>query len=105
MIRVSRTSVIRLLAALLCLAGGMQGQGVVKTKAPAGTPQELFASGEAALRENKLDEAEKNFRAVLAADPQAAGAYANLGVIDMRRKRWPPALEMLHKAEKLAPTI
>src|SRR5580704_15914829 len=38
-------------------------------------------------------------------DPQQAGAYANLGVIDMRRKQWPQALEMLHKAEHLAPQI
>ncbi len=35
----------------------------------------------------------------------AAGAYANLGVIYMRRKQWPQALEMLNKAEKLAPDI
>src|SRR5436305_3937932 len=71
----------------------------------ASNPQKLFAAGEAALRENKLDEAERNFRAVLAVDPGVAGAYANLGVIHMRRKQWTPALEMLHKAEKLAPTV
>jgi tetratricopeptide (TPR) repeat protein len=42
---------------------------------------------------------------VLAVNPQVAGAYANLGVIDMRRKQWPRALEMLRKAEHLAPQI
>ena len=75
--------------------------------APAATtnPQKLFAAGEAALRENKLDEAERNFRAVVAADPGVAGAYANLGVVHMRRKQWPQALAMLRKAEKLAPSI
>ena len=73
--------------------------------APAANPQKLFMAGEAALRENKLDEAERNFRAVLAVDPDVAGAYANLGVIHMRRKQWPQALAMLHKAEKLAPTV
>jgi len=68
-------------------------------------PQKLFAAGEAALRDNKLDEAERNFRAVLAAEPGVAGAYANLGVIHMRRKQWTQALAALHKAEKLAPVV
>src|SRR5260370_23215662 len=68
-------------------------------------PQKLFEAGEAALRAGKLDEAERAFRQVLAINPGVAGAYANLGVIHMRRKQWPQALEMLHKAEKLAPEI
>lgn len=68
-------------------------------------PQKLFSAGEAALRENKIDEAERNFKAVLAVDPQVAGAYANLGVVHMRRKQWAQALTMLRKAEKLAPTV
>ena len=57
------------------------------------------------MKKNNLDLAERSFRGVLAQDPQAAGAYANLGVIYMRRKQWPQALEMLHKAEHLAPEI
>ena len=68
-------------------------------------PQKLFEAGEAALHAGKLDDAEREFRQVLAIDPGVAGAYANLGVIHMRRKQWPRALEMLHKAEKLAPGI
>jgi Flp pilus assembly protein TadD len=79
----------------------VQGQSTVR----AANPQKLFATGETALRENKLDEAERDFRAVLAVDPGVAGAYANLGVIHMRRKQWPQALAMLLKAEKLAPTV
>ena len=65
----------------------------------------LFAQGEAALRRNDLDAAEAAFRQVLAADPQAAGAYANLGVIAMRRKSWDRALRLLEKAAKLAPNV
>jgi tetratricopeptide (TPR) repeat protein len=87
---------------------GMQGQSEAPAKtasAHAARPQQIFSAGEAALRENKLEEAERDFRAVLAADPTVAGAYANLGVIHMRRKQWPPALVMLRKAEKLAPTV
>jgi tetratricopeptide (TPR) repeat protein len=68
-------------------------------------PQKLFEAGEAALRAGKLDEAERDFKQVLVLNPGVAGAYANLGVIRMRRKQWPQALVMLRKAEKLAPDV
>src|SRR5216684_7687399 len=85
---------------LLFLSSGMSGQSRA-----ARDPQKLFEAGEAALRAGKLDEAGRDFRQVVAVNPGVAGAYANLGVIHMRRKQWPQALEMLHKAEKLAPGI
>jgi tetratricopeptide (TPR) repeat protein len=66
---------------------------------------ELFGSGEAALRAGNLDQAESSFKKVLAQDPNSAGAYANLGVIAMRRQNWPAALELLHRAEQLAPNV
>ena len=56
-------------------------------------------------RRGNLDDADHAFRAVLAINPQVAGAYANLGVIYMRRKQWTQALEMLHKAQRLAPEM
>jgi Flp pilus assembly protein TadD len=68
-------------------------------------PQALFAQGEKALANGQLDESEAAFHRVLAINPHVAGAYANLGVIYMRRKQWPHALEMLGKAEHLAPQI
>ena len=68
-------------------------------------PQQLFHEGEAALKKNNLDAAERSFRGVLALDPQAGAAFANLGVIAMRRKQWPQALDMLHKAEHLMPLV
>jgi tetratricopeptide (TPR) repeat protein len=68
-------------------------------------PQQLFQQGEAALKANDLDRAKRSFQAVLALDPQVAGAYANLGVIYMRRKQWQHALENLHKAQQLAPQV
>ena len=71
----------------------------------AANPQKIFEAGEAALHAGRLDEAEHDFRQVLAIDSSVAGAYANLGVIHMRRKQWPQALAMLHKAEKLGPNI
>ena len=59
--------------------------------------------GQKALSQNLLDEAERDFRQVLVLNPQSGGAYANLGVVYMRRKQWTKALEMLHKAEHLLP--
>ncbi len=52
-----------------------------------------------------MEEAELDFRYVLRLDPQSGGAYANLGVVYMRRKQWTKALESLHKAEQLMPQV
>ena len=73
------------------------------TKNNSGNPQQIFTAGEEALKSGDLDRAERNFKRVLAIDPRNAGAYANLGVIHMRRKEWPQALDSLHQAEKLSP--
>ena len=107
---VSRASVAGILIVMLLCSKGVRAQsaGQATRSAPASAaanPQKLFTAGEAALRENRLEEAERDFRAVLAANPGVAGAYANLGVIEMRRKQWPQALAMLRKAEKLAPAV
>jgi len=75
----------------------------IVTQAP--DPQQLFEDGENALNHGKLDDAERAFRGVLATNPQIAGAYANLGVIAMRRKQWRQALELLHEAQRLAPGV
>ncbi len=69
----------------------------------AADPAKLFQVGQKALSQNLLDEAERDFRQVLVLNPQSGGAYANLGVVYMRRKQWTKALEMLHKAEHLLP--
>lgn len=68
-------------------------------------PAKLFQFGQDALTHGRLDEAERDFRAVLQIDPQSGGAYANLGVVHMRRKQWTRALQMLRKAEHLMPQV
>jgi tetratricopeptide (TPR) repeat protein len=68
-------------------------------------PAQLFQRGQDALNRGQLDEAEHDFRSVLAVDPQAGAAYANLGVVYMRRKQWPLALTHLKKAERLMPQV
>jgi tetratricopeptide (TPR) repeat protein len=69
----------------------------------AADPAQLFRQGQDALNQGRLDQAERDFQQVLALNPQSGGAYANLGVVYMRRKQWPKALEMLRKAERLMP--
>jgi tetratricopeptide (TPR) repeat protein len=64
---------------------------------------QLLQAGADALNGGRLDEAERDFRQVLAANPQVGGAYANLGVVYMKRKQWTKALGPLHKAEHLMP--
>jgi len=68
-------------------------------------PQAWFAKGQTALQAGDLHAAEAAFRQVLAADPRAGSAYANLGVIAMRRKDWDRAITLLQKAEKLEPKM
>lgn len=82
----------------------------VQTRAGSSTaaaldPAKVFAAGQGALQQNHLDEAERDFRRVIAANPEVGGAYANLGVVYMRRKQWAAALEMLRKAERLMPQV
>jgi tetratricopeptide (TPR) repeat protein len=64
-----------------------------------------FARGQQALQSGDLATADASFRKVLSIDPQAGPAYANLGVIAMRRQEWDRALTLLEKAEKLDPTL
>jgi Flp pilus assembly protein TadD len=67
--------------------------------------RQVYEEGQQALRENRLADAESAFRRVLVMDPQNAGAYANLGVIAMRRKQWAVALRNLEQGERLAPGV
>src|SRR5260370_33630999 len=68
-------------------------------------PQAWFAKGQTALQNGDLDAAEAAFHEVLVADPGAGSAYANLGVIAIRRKNWDHAIRLLRKAETLEPKM
>lgn len=68
-------------------------------------PATLFQRGQEALAENRLDDAERDFKKVLQVDPQAGGAFANLGVVYMRRKQFAQALPVLQKAQQLLPQV
>lgn len=81
-----------------------QSAPVARSQGPQ-DPAQLFQAGQNALQQGRLDEAENNFRQVISIDPQVGGAYANLGVVYMRRKHWQKALQMLNKAEQLMPDV
>src|SRR3974390_187336 len=67
--------------------------------------QSWFQKGQVALQSGDLDGAEAAFHRVLALDPQSGAAYANLGVVAMRRKNWGEALKYLQRAQRLSPQM
>jgi len=111
----SSARVTRLIFIVMMLSGagmGLPGQQAAGTntgtgvgKAAAGDPAQIFQRGQDALARGNLDQAERDFRQVLEIDPQAGAAYANLGVVYMRRKEWSKALGELQKARKLMPQV
>jgi tetratricopeptide (TPR) repeat protein len=90
---------------LAAAAGQASAQNSASTSASKPQPALIFQHGQDALNHGKLNEAEHDFRQILDLDPQAGAAYANLGVVYMRRKQWTKALEMLHKAEQMLPQV
>ena len=67
--------------------------------------REIFEQGQQELSRGDLIAAGKDFRQVLAAEPNNAGAHGNLAVVYMRRREWRLALTELRAAEHLAPKI
>lgn len=95
-----------LLSASWCLSTFAGPQSAPNSAASSdANPAAWFEQGQTALKAGDLAAAEADFRRVLSIDPQSGAAYANLGVIAMRRKEWDHALTLLHEAEKLAPQM
>lgn len=67
--------------------------------------QQLFTAGEQALAEHKNSQAAAAFRQVIRLDRSNAGAFANLGVAEMRKEHWREALADLERARALAPGV
>jgi tetratricopeptide (TPR) repeat protein len=90
-------------------ARGTAGSNAFQNAAPQDPtqkdPAQIFQRGQDALNQGQLDEAEKDFHSVLALDAHSGAAYANLGVVYMRRKQWSKALDMFHKAAPLLPGV
>ena len=72
---------------------------------PSASPATLFAQGTQLLQAGDLAGAAADFEAVARLDPSSAAARTNLGVIAMREKHWPQALEQLREAQRLDPSL
>ncbi|MGA1987255.1 MAG: tetratricopeptide repeat protein [Candidatus Sulfotelmatobacter sp.] len=106
--QITRTCFVALLLAGTAMALPPQQASSLGTRggdARPGDPGKVFKLGQDALTRGQLDEAERDFRKVLQLDPQSGAAYANLGVVYMRRKEWTKALDELQKAERLMPEV
>jgi tetratricopeptide (TPR) repeat protein len=98
---------VLMLAQALPAAAYTPGSAVfaVQQKVSPTDPKASFQAGQAALQKGDLEAAEKAFQQVLSIDENSGAAYANLGVIAMRRKNWGEALKNLKKAERLLPKV
>jgi tetratricopeptide (TPR) repeat protein len=100
-----KTSLHRLSPVLsLCICGYLW---LIAFAGAAQSPEirQIFEQGQHAMDAGDLATAEKDFRGVLAAEPDNVGAHGNLAVVHMRRKEWPAALSELRAAERLAPKM
>ncbi|HEV2697039.1 MAG TPA: tetratricopeptide repeat protein, partial [Terriglobales bacterium] len=110
-LRILPISVVALMVALAPVVTVSQRTGTGNAQEPAGSlgsitdSAKTFQEGQHDLAKGDLKQAEQAFRTVTNIDPQSAPAYANLGVVYMREKRWDSALIALRKAERLAPTV
>jgi tetratricopeptide (TPR) repeat protein len=105
LLTVTLAAVLSLQSSALAAAAQLRNGAPNAASGAAADPAQLFQAGQDALNAGRLDEAELDFRKVLAVDPQAAAAYANLGVVYMRRKQWAKALTTLRQAEHLMPQV
>lgn len=90
---------------LFAATGPASAQNSASTSAAKPQPALIFKHGLDALNHGRLNEAEHDFRQILALDPQSGAACANLGVVYMRRKQWTKAIEMLRQAEHILPKV
>ncbi|MBX7165554.1 MAG: tetratricopeptide repeat protein [Pirellulales bacterium] len=59
--------------------------------------------GDALFRLGRMDEAERQFRAAIAADPQLKEPHGNLGIVLARRAQWPAAIAEFRAALTIDP--
>ena len=110
-LRILRIGVVALMVALASPVALRQDMARANPREPAQGDGNItdvatiFQQGQHSLAKGDLKQAEQAFRTVTNIDPQSAAAYANLGVVYMREKRWDSALIALHKAERLAPRV
>ena len=97
------TELVKWNAAVLIVAAAVRFYAAPASAAA--NAQQIFERGQHAMDAGDLAAAEKDFRAVLAAEPDNVGAHGNLAVVHMRRKEWTAALSELRAAQRLAPKM
>lgn len=65
--------------------------------------QRTFDEANRALKEGKMEQAERGYRSVLQSNPELGGPHANLGVIYRAANRLPEALAEFTQAVRLSP--
>jgi tetratricopeptide (TPR) repeat protein len=82
---------------------GMSKEEVAKAKAAAESATKTFNEGVALSNEGKSDEAIAKFNEVVAAMPNCAECYANIGTVQTRAKKYDEAEAAFKKAIELKP--
>jgi len=82
---------------------GMSKEEVAKAKAAAESATKTFNEGVALSNEGKSDEAIAKFKEVVAAMPNCAECYANIGTVQTRAKKYDEAEAAFKKAIELKP--
>lgn len=86
------------------VAGQSERNGSATTNCSQRELAKRFLAASEALQSGSLDVAERGFQSVLRCGANA-GAYANLGVVYMRRGDWAAATRALKQAARLAPSM
>ena len=68
-------------------------------------PKIVFEEAQRALNAHDYAKAEQGFRDVIKIDPHSAAAYADLGVVYMRRSEYKRAIDAFKNAKKIAPEV
>ncbi|MFN0100907.1 MAG: tetratricopeptide repeat protein [Bryobacteraceae bacterium] len=69
------------------------------------SPRALFEKAQARERASDWPGAERLYASVIAADPNSAEAYANLGVVLAKQQRFAPAIDRYRSALRLKPQL
>src|SRR5271154_6565794 len=92
---VSVASLIFICGSLLATSAAAQSQNLA----------ELATQGEAALRDQQYDQAEKVYEQIVKLDPQSARAHSNLGFAFYMKGSYPLAIAQFRKALDLDPHL
>jgi tetratricopeptide (TPR) repeat protein len=83
----------------------VSGAGPTATRDSRRTVRGAISAGTDALRKGQLDEAAADFAKCIAAAPNFAEAYFDLGLVRLQQGRWDEAAALFSKSLKLKPAL